>query len=234
MPVFNPNTPTAEKVQTKADIVFGVDGTSSMTPCIKAVKASLDEFAASLQTAADVHFRLRLIVYRDLQTCNEPIEEHAFGSVGDAEAFRRQLADVEALGGGPPPESTPDAIIVGAHSEWREQCHRAVIILTDSTCYPELDSSTCRRFGLSDGHISRVIDALVANRIQLFLVGPDFEVYRKLDAEAPDVHYQIVDDPHSGLVNVDFKDLLEMFGRSISHSSMRTVVGDDQDGEEEL
>ena len=228
---FSPNKPKTQ-MKTKADIGICIDQTGSMSPCIDGVKTSVNTFADGLQTSAKVDYRLRLIAYGDLPAMNEPVEENNFCEPGDHLSFQRQVEALYAHGGGPEPESTLDALYVAINSEWRHPCHKAILVFTDAPCYPEMHASTIKRFGLSDGSIHRIIDALTANRIQLFLAAPDFEVYRTIEAQTPGSRYEVAGEGGSGLASFNFKEVMDAFSRSISVSSKAWF--DEDEGEEEL
>ena len=127
------------------------------------------------------------MIFRDLPECGEPIEDYGFCESGDERTFQEQVAAVTAEGGGPIPESALDAIYTAAHSEWRDKCHRAIILFTDAPCYPELDSSTCKRFGLRNGGVDEVINALMAN----WALNPDYPIFDKLE-EARSLFFNVI------------------------------------------
>ena len=218
MSELTPNKPKS-MMRTKADIVFCIDGTGSMVPCIDGVKTNVSTFAERLQSDGRVDFRLRSIVYRDLQAMGEPIEAMAFCEPGDHLSFKRQVSAIVADGGGPEPESTLDAIFVAINSDWRRPCHKAILVFTDAPCYTEMHKSTVKSFGLRDGSIHRIIDALTAKRIQLFIAAPDFGAYQTIDAQAPNCRYEVAGVGGSGLAEFNFKEVMDVFGRSISMSS---------------
>lgn len=225
---YSPNKPRS-KMKTKADIVFCIDRTGSMTPCIEGVKSSVMAFAEGLQTEAKVDFRLRLVAYRDLPSENEPIEANDFCAPGDQLTFQGQVGSLEADGGGPEPESTLDALYTAIQSDWRHPCHKAILVFTDAPCYRELYDSTIEKYGLGDGSPNRVIDAAAAKRTQLFIVAPDFDVYRTLEAQIPGARYEIAGDRGAGLAEFNFKEVMNIFSRSISVSSRAWPDDGDED-----
>src|ERR1700749_4002607 len=113
---MNIKRPTAGKIKTQADIVFCIDATGSMDPCIESVKDGIYAFVEGLQSAASVDFRLRLIAYRDRHDpdCGRPWHINDF--TDSVEEFRSHLEEVAADGGGENPESTIDALYIAIHS----------------------------------------------------------------------------------------------------------------------
>lgn len=221
--------PIADKINTKADIVFCIDSTGSMKPCIDGVKNAVYEFVAGLQSAANVDFRLRLIAYRDLHDPSwkgDPWKLTQFTSSIDK--FRTDLSNLSANGGGDNrgAESTLDALYHAIHSDWRlSKTYKAIVLLTDDNTHPTLHSSTYSRH---DNDIYRVIQDFQGLRhILLYMVLPDYPAYQQIERSMNDADRKIVayyipkDDPDcEGLKSVDWQSLLKMLGETISITSV--------------
>lgn len=208
--------PPIKKQVNPVDIVFCVDCTSSMGPCFTGLMQHLHEFVQGLQSENKVDYRLRLVEYRDLKI-DEPIKAREFTS--DAEEFRRQLGDLTPSGGGDIPESTLDAIYTALNSPWRpNKCHKAVIVFTDAPSHPDLHESTVA--AESDRDVETVINLLEAKRTWLYLVSVEDPLYERLSGrEKTIVQLYPNDKLYEGLAGVDFAQVLEWFGRSISNVS---------------
>jgi hypothetical protein len=214
------------KVKTRADIVFCIDNTGSMTPCIQGVKDGVNRFVEGLHTSANVDFRLRLIAYRDLDD-GDVIEEYEPGQPGEIETFRRQVSQLETKFGTTDAESTLDAIYVAARQDWLPNAHHALVVFTDSDCHPTLHSSTVERFRLADNSVQRVIDALTSEKVQLFLVAPDCPQYRQIDLGTKSASLTKIGDAHQNLENFDYKGVLEEIGKTVSSASRAFTVTND-------
>ncbi len=144
-----------------ADIVFLIDSTGSMAPCIKAVKESIDHFVEML-THADANggsilsdWRISICGYRDYRhdpkLGTPPLEMFPFvRSVSEAQANLKSLV---AKGGGDEPESLLDALYEvidrGATEpgeapmpeRWRarNEAARCVIVFTDASFHPTME-----------------------------------------------------------------------------------------------
>lgn len=150
--MVNSNTPfpgqqAAPRGAGMADIVFCLDRTGSMQPCIDAVKNSIVGFVQNdLQVAGKVDFRLRLIAYGVVSTSGVHKQDKTWLCTvftDDVKTFRADLDGVFAGGGGPgTQESTLDAIYLAVKSPWRPKVHRAIIVFTDEDTYPDLSPST--------------------------------------------------------------------------------------------
>ena len=224
--------PTARKIQTQADIVFCVDITASMNPCIEGVRNGMQSFADGLQSAASVNFRLRLIGYRDLHDITATNEEWSiFPFTEELEEFRRQLASLRAGGGGDAPESTLDAIYLGIHSKWRQRrTHKTVVVMTDADTHPTLHSKTYQR---PDNNIYRVIqDFQELRHAMLFIVAPKYPLYSQLEQSMNDAERKVIarwvpkGAVHTGLSNIDWEPLMTMLGQVVSATSIVTSQDD--------
>lgn len=227
--------PRAAKIKTQADIVFCLDVTGSMSPCIEGLKREIETFAEGLQSAADVDFRLRLIAYRDLHdptSPGDPWRVTAFTS--SLREFKASLTGLKANGGGDHrgAESTLDALYLAIHSEWRpSKTHKTIVLLTDDNTHPTLHGSTYRR---PDNDISRVIqDFQTLRHAMLFLVAPNYSAYQQIEQSMQDADRRIVayfvpkdDKRYIGLEAVPWQDLLKMLGETVSLTSAQAAQED--------
>jgi von Willebrand factor type A domain len=213
--------PVAKQVN-PVDIVFCVDCTASMGPCFEGLVKHLHDFVTGLQSENRVDFRLRLIEYRDLKI-NEPTTARDF--TNDVEEFKGQLQKLSPSGGGDEPESTFDAIYTALNSPWRTmpdgspaKCHKAVLAFTDAPSHPDLHESTVPAGVPRD--IETVINLLESKRTWLYLVSVEDPLYDRLSKrEKTIIQLYPKDRRYEGLKGVDFAQVLEWFGRSISNVS---------------
>lgn len=192
---MNETRPSARGI---ADIVFLLDATGSMRPCIQAVRESISGFVAELErhSASGVplirDWRARVVAYRDRpDNPADWIEEHPF--VNTAHELAWQLGGLSAHGGGTEPESLLDALyhLVTAppgnpstpkgRMSWRPRgrAHRFVIVFTDATYHPTFHTDS----RLGPVELCTIDD--VRERIQdaglwLHLFTPDFDCYGAL------------------------------------------------------
>src|SRR6187402_482216 len=122
------------KTKGVADLVFVVDVTGSMAPCIDALRKNIEAFIDSLsqgdgQNVAPVRdWRGKVVGYRDIESAESEglqwFEDNPF--VRDVAALKAQLGALKASGGGDEPESLLDtlfkvasmpAVAKGAQSE---------------------------------------------------------------------------------------------------------------------
>ena len=225
----NDPLPRAAALRPQADVVFCIDVTGSMSPCIQAVRDHVDAFVNTLK---GVDYRLRLIAYRDLHDpTNKGPDWHIGSFTNSLEVFRSALAAQEAEGGGKDRtgESTLDAIYFAIHSEWRKrQCHKTIIVFTDDIPHPTLHPSTpCR--GPCNNEFAVLKDLQKLAHSLLYMVAPDHEIYQRMvegmrnargDRKAF-LHMikRSCDPGFDGLRGVEWRDLLSSLGKGVSESS---------------
>ena len=153
--VSGPPPSARPKTKGVADIVFLIDVSGSMKPCIDALRTNIEAFIDSLSkgegnSAPPVSdWRGKVVGYRDVEAAQSEglpwIVDHPF--VRDATALKAQLSELGAEGGGDEPESLLDALFKtasmeaspkGSQSEdpgkwrYRSDAARVVVIFTDA------------------------------------------------------------------------------------------------------
>lgn len=240
--------PHAPKQKTKADIVFCIDATASMAPCIDGVKQGLTQLVEGLQTAADVDFRLRLIAYRDLHDPTCTVLSQFSDFTHNINQFRELLAQIRAECGQEHrgAESTLDALYLAIHSDWRfSRTHKTIVLFTDDDSHPTLHESTWKppKNNPNDQGIYRVIQDLFELRhSMLYIVAPRYPLYIELsnagvvdsmtDSEQK-IAFEAVpldEKRYKGLVGVEWEQLMKMLGKVVSATSLRASEEDPLQG----
>ena len=209
-----------------ADVVFCIDVSTSMEPCIAGVKdnigAFLDGLTSSRQEAWDLRFDYAAHCagegagFPQWSLFNDALIPalywpHVGGGryfTTDVAELRRGLGRLGCVG--------DEAPLVGLDSAldfpWRERCHRVVVMLTDEP----FESGIFQEPQLA------VLDALIekmqALRVMLFLVAPASPTYETL-AEADRCEWIEIDKVGDGLASVDFRKVLSHIGKSVSASN---------------
>lgn len=137
------------------DLVFLVDVTGSMSPCIDGLKESIDKFFAYLTNedenkCAIKDWRAKVVGYRDVEFDKDQwLVDNPF--VRTADEIHQQLQSLVAKGGGDEPESLLDALLTLSDMgeaglqdgddpmKWRPRhsAARAVVVFTDATYHKE-------------------------------------------------------------------------------------------------
>ena len=239
--------PPQARAKTKgvADLVFVVDVTGSMAPCIDALRKNIETFIDSLskgdgQSAAPVRdWRGKVVGYRDIESGAADgvpwFVDNPF--VRDVAALKAQLASLKAEGGGDEPESLLDAlfkvasmpaIAKGSQAEdptkwrYRSDAARVVIVFTDASFKETMSIPEAKGGSLQD-----VANVVMANRIILSLFAPNFEGYDRL-SQIDKSEWEVVEfeglTPQQALEKftsdpVNFKTTLQQLAASVSRSA---------------
>jgi hypothetical protein len=233
------------KTKGVADIVFMIDVSGSMEPCIDALRMNIEAFAESLSrgdanNAAPVKdWRAKVVGYRDLDSAGSEgipwIVDNPF--VRDVAALKAQLASLRAMGGADEPESLLDALYKVATMEavpkgsqtvdpnkwrYRSDAARVVIVFTDASFKETMGIPEAKGGSLQD-----VANVVMANRIILSLFAPNFEGYDRL-SQIDKSEWEVVEyeglSPQAALQKftsdpVNFRNTLKQLAASVSRSA---------------
>jgi hypothetical protein len=180
------------------DLVFILDATGSMAPCIEAVKRNIRAFIATLAAGsgrepngspAVIDWRIRIVGYRDANYSNDWLFDNPF--VRSIEEAYAQLDALEVGDGGDEPESLLEAIHAvcstpeseraqtedpGRWRHRREAC-RVVVVLTDASFHPVMAGGPA-----SGGTVEDVQNAVMNARVYLRGFVPDMDCYVGLES----------------------------------------------------
>jgi hypothetical protein len=245
-PDASPPPPQARpKTKGVADVVFLIDVTGSMKPCIDALRTNIEAFIDSLSrgeanNAPPVRdWRGKVVGYRDIEAAQTEgiswIVDNPF--VRDTAALKAQLAALRAEGGGDEPESLLDALFKvasmestpkGSQSEdpekwrYRSDAARVVVVFTDAPFKETMSLQEAKGGSLQD-----VANIVMANRIILSLFAPNFEGYDRL-SQIDKSEWEVVEyeglSPQEALKKftsdpVNFRTTLKQLAASVSRSA---------------
>ena len=128
------------------DIVMCIDGTGSIGPIIDEVKANALSFykkfvdAMNLEGKTATQVRVKVIVFRDFECDENPMEESDFFVLPEQDAeFNAFVSNIRAEGGGDIPENALEAIALALKSDWTtggsKQRH-AILVFSDAEALP--------------------------------------------------------------------------------------------------
>jgi hypothetical protein len=233
------------KTKGVADLVFVIDVSGSMAPCIDALRKNIEAFIDSLSrgdgnNVAPVRdWRGKVVGYRDIETAESEgipwLVDNPF--VRDVAALKSQLAALKAEGGGDEPESLLDtlykvasmpAIPKGSQAEdaekwrYRSDAARVVIVFTDASFKETMGIPEAKGGSLQD-----VANVVMANRIILSMFAPNFEGYDRL-SQIDKSEWEVVEfdglNPQEALQKftsdpVNFRTTLKQLAASVSRSA---------------
>jgi len=177
------------KVKGVADIVFLLDATGSMAPCIGAVKENIAGFVRQLTDGSANAFikdwRTKIVGYRDWTCDREPYVDNPF--VNSVASLEAQLAALNDTGGGDEPESLLEALYRLANmptaglgepprtDAWRHgrDARRFVVVFTDASYHERMEEP-------AGGQVNDVIHAMINAKVILYLFAPDMPCYEPL------------------------------------------------------
>jgi von Willebrand factor type A domain len=240
-----PAPPVKAKTKGVADIVFMVDSSGSMAPCIDALRTNIEAFIDSLSkgeanNAPPIRdWRGKVVGYRDVEAAQSEgipwIVDAPF--VRDTSQLKAQLAALKAEGGGDEPESLLDALFKvasmdaspkGSQTEdpgkwrYRSDAARVIIVFTDAPFKETMSIQDAKGGSLQD-----VANVVMANRIILSLFAPNFEGYDRL-SQIDKSEWEVVEyeglSPQEALKKftsdpVSFRTTLKQLAASVSRSA---------------
>lgn len=133
-----------QDVQRQVDIMFILDCTESMGGEIDAIRDAVLSFVDTLQ-GGGLHVRVGLIEFRDRLINEEPrvllFDGQPF--TNDPRAFRREAMTLQAIGGGDPPESSLDAILLALRQPFDPRAQKILVLITDAPPHvPDKEAQT--------------------------------------------------------------------------------------------
>jgi Mg-chelatase subunit ChlD len=199
-----------------ADIMFVLDCTGSMGGEIEAIKDAIIDFANAIESEG-VRVRVGLIEFRDRLIREEHRVLSFKGGVftNDPLAFRHEVAQLKAGGGGDEPESSLDAILLALRQPFSPQSHKVIVLVTDAPPHiPDLEA----------GSIEQVMQAIREVQLQqLYLVvrieEPESQIYLKLLEAARGMVFELGKGDDFRDRAADFKQTLISLGKTISQAT---------------
>lgn len=220
------------------DVVFCIDGTGSMAPCIEAVKGNARRFhrefaAAMTDLGSDIDsMRVKVIVFRDYHDDGEDAmkESSFFELPADSAEFEKYLSDVSAFGGGDGPENGLEALYYAMKSDFTtgSKDRQVIVLFTDADAL-ELKQRASEADYPSDmvdeGGLIETWSCLSQDKScklreknkRLVLFAPEGTKYKALKSKLNRSIFEPVDMEH-GLGDIDFKDIIKIIAASASNA----------------
>lgn len=214
------------------DIVFCIDASASMRPCLDAVRRHVVDFIRGLESnnQRPMDWRIGFLAHScdvggnvfhmiGLEHENIDLLGAIYAGQGTASVFttslptfQSRLERVDVMGD----EATLVALDTAMDYPWRPRniCHRVVVCLTDE---PFEDGAAQDEQLAALPHLQDKIQNL---GVMLFLVAPKSDVFTRL-SEVDKSEYEMVDVVGDGMRTVDFGKILSYIGKSLSIANLQ-------------
>lgn len=217
--IFSRGNPPLEK---NIDIVFLVDATGSMGPCINGVKDNIYNFIDGLKNNGEtVNWRAKIIHYRDVELPGE-VSYFSNDFTNDQEILNEQL-NFNASGGGDEPESTLESIYKTIkETKWSDNKNtsRVLITFTDATNKARISNESYLKYGPIDSET--VSNQLNKENIKFFLFAQNDYQYKLLENENTEIN--LYDYAVRELQNADYSVIMNDLSEKVSLLSSNTKV----------
>ena len=219
------------------DMVFCIDGTGSMGPCIEQVKSCTRRFhlefvSAMTDLGSDIDsMRIKIIVFRDYAYDEKQsmIESPFYELPQDEPEFADFMKDIVAKGGGDAPENGMEALYYAMKSDFTQgpKDRQVIVLFTDDDALELGERST------SDYYPKDMVDEaglittwmcssqdnsvkLCERNKRMVLFAPSGTKYQKLTSAFNRSLFEPVE-MKKGLGDMDFKDIIKVIAASASN-----------------
>lgn len=197
----------------QADIMFVLDCTGSMQGEIDAIRDAMVNFVESIK-AEGVRARVGLVAFRDRLVKEEHKVLQFDGEIftNDPNLFRQEVMKLKAYGGGDPPESSLDALMLALDQPFSPDSQKVIVLVTDAP--PHIPDKETK-------NIETVLDKIATVKIQqLYLIirvkNEENKIYLKLLEETRGLAFDLGQGEDFRQRSEDFKKTLMNLGKTIS------------------
>lgn len=194
--------PRERKRKGVADIVFCIDASGSMEPCIEGVKNHIEKFLDGVLSNPQLSFvdwRLGILAH-------DSENFYILDFTNDITRFKDALRKVKTGG----QEFTLPALDWSLDFPWREDAHKIIVLFTDEPLEDGEDP------GFQRSKMEELRNKIIALRCMVFFVGPECPEYREIE-KLPRCIFEPISQ-HSDFYKVGFDKVLERIGKTISRS----------------
>ncbi|MCJ7525895.1 MAG: VWA domain-containing protein [Candidatus Aminicenantes bacterium] len=213
--------PKKVKQLARTDIVFCIDISDSMRPCLEGVRQNIENFVdlvgSDPETAID--WRLGLLWHQvDVRNNCLSIDKLPGEFTTDINAFKQCLSYISGkVGGG---EANLLALDWCLDFGWRSDAHKFIVLFTDEGVGSGFDPL------LSLSKVDQLIKKIAAVGASVHFItydGPEFDDYRKIALTNKCHHIEVP--AGSGFAELNFAEIMSKLGKSVSSGSRGAVQG---------
>ena len=220
------------------DVVFCIDGTGSMVPCIENVKNHARRFhlefvSAMTELGSEIDsMRVKVIVFRDYKDDGESamVQSPFFELPGDDADFSKYMADITAGGGGDTPENGLEALYLAMKSDFTtgSKDRQVIVLFSDADALPLGERAS------APGYPADMVDEdgflqtwacigqdsslkLREKNKRMVIFAPAETKYQELKSKLNRSIFEPVN-MATGLSDIDFKDIIKIIAASASNA----------------
>jgi Mg-chelatase subunit ChlD len=196
-----------------SDIVFCIDISDSMTPCIEGVKNNVNNLIETIEKDPEISidWQLGLLAhFSDHETIDFWIKDFT----SDVEAFKRSVSSLETGSS----EANLPALDWSLDFPWRENAHKFIIMFTDESVDGGWNPDKSRS---KIEELKKKIRKIGASIYVVSFNLPEYKDY--LEIASTDKCDFIEIDSYNGFEGAEFEKLLEKLGKKISTGSRGIV-----------
>ncbi len=194
--------PVERKLKGVADIVFCIDASGSMKPCLKGLKDHIEKFLDGLcsnQQIASLSWRLGIVAH-------DAERFYILDFTSDLDRFKGALKKIKPGGN----EYTLPALDWSLDFPWNENAHKIVIAFTDEP----LEDGYNPDFQASKK--DALFEKIKNLRCMVYFVGPECPVYKEIE-KLPRCFFVPINE-QADFFQVGFEQVLERIGKTLSGS----------------
>ena len=220
------------------DVVFCIDGTGSMAPCIESVKSNARRFrlefvSAMTDLGSEIDsMRVKVIVFRDYHDDGQQamVQSPFFELPTDTADFEKFLVDISANGGGDAPENGQEALYYAMKSDFTTGAkdRQVIVLFTDADALdlkerasePNYPTDMVDEAGLIEMWACVAQDSsfkLRERNKRLVMFAPDGTKYKALKSKLNRSIFEPVN-MDDGLGDIDFKEIIKIIAASASNA----------------
>lgn len=190
----------------KADVVFVIDTTGSMSGAISGVKNNVVKFAEALVEDYNVDANFALVEFRDITVdgkdstkLHKSISSNWFTNV---ESYKTEVNKLTVGGGGDAPETPIDGLETARNLDWRNGAMKFVILVTDAGYKND------NNFGITD--MDEMVELLANDGIITSVIAASSSAYNNMTEETGGIY---------GYIYGDFSTLLLLLAEMVGEET---------------
>ncbi|MCR4661296.1 MAG: VWA domain-containing protein [Clostridia bacterium] len=232
-----------ESTKRNVDIIFCIDGTGSMSPCIESIKNNAKKFYQDLANVMTEDYNssieslnIKVITFRDYNSDKDnciQTSEWFDMSTTDKDKYSDYLSNIVAQGGGDDPENGLEALYLAMTTKWNcngVKDRQIIVLFTDADAHElgqidddvkptniatSIDELKNTWNGVRPSHLDQSSFNLTRKCRRMVLYAPPGTKYEEL-ADGIDQVSFVATELNNGLGDIDFKEVIQVIACSVA------------------